>query len=377
MMIDKARVLQEFLELVRIPCPTKDERAIGDLLKQRLTQLGGIVHEDQAGVALGGNCGNLVADFSGTLPEAPTIMLTAHMDCVDPCRNIQPVLKDGIIRADGTTILGADDKAGVVAILETLRQLKEKAIQHGPLQVVFTIAEENGVHGSQNLDSTLLHADYGYTLDTHGHPGVMSFKAPGKNQIYIRLQGKAAHAGVEPEKGINAIQVAGKLIAEAPQGRMDAETTCNLGRIIGGSATNVVAETCEIFYESRSRDKEKLTQITSRIVEHFQQGAKRFGCQVTIEVRPDYGPYALEKDAQAIRLACQAAEKCGFIIELEESGGGSDANHFNTYGVPTVVLGVGMTNCHTKEEYIEEKDLYDAAVWALQIVQDASLLCKG
>ena len=370
-MINKERVLQEFLELIRIPCPTRNERAVGDWLTERLTALGGTVHEDKAGEALGGNCGNLVADFPGTVSGAPTIMLTAHMDCVDPCVNIHPVIEDGIIRSDGTTILGSDDKAGVTAILETLRQLREQSIPHGPLQVVFTIAEENGVHGSQHLDSSLLHADYGYTMDTHGHPGMMSFKAPGKNQIYIRLQGKAAHAGVEPEKGINAIQAAGKLIATAPQGRIDEETTCNLGRIAGGSATNVVAEICEIFYESRSRDTAKLDQITRQITEHFQQGAKELNCQVITEVSPDYGPYSLATDSPAIGLARQAADTLGFTVQLEESGGGSDANHFNTYGVPTVVLGVGMTNCHTREEYIEEKDLYDAARWALQIVKDA------
>ena len=370
-MINKERVLQEFLELIRIPCPTRNERAVGDWLTGHLTALGGTVHEDKAGEALGGNCGNLVADFPGTAPGAPTIMLTAHMDCVDPCVDIHPVIEDGIIRSDGTTILGADDKAGVTAILETLRQLREQSIPHGPLQVVFTIAEENGVHGSQHLDSSLLHADYGYTMDTHGHPGMMSFKAPGKNQIYIRLQGKAAHAGVEPEKGINAIQAAGKLIATAPQGRIDEETTCNLGRITGGSATNVVAEMCEIFYESRSRDKDKLDRITRQITDHFQQGAKALNCQVITEVSPDYGPYSLATDSPAIGLARQAAESLGFTVQLEESGGGSDANHFNTYGVPTVVLGVGMTNCHTKEEHIEEKDLYDAARLALQIVKDA------
>lgn len=369
--IDTKRVLQEFLELVRIPCPTHGEREIGDLLTQRLISLGGTVHEDKAGEALGGNCGNLVADFPGTVPDAPVIMLTAHMDCVEPCTGVQPILEDGIIRSDGTTILGSDDKAGVAAILETLRQLHEQSIPHGPLQVVFTIAEENGVHGSQHLQSSLLHADYGYTLDTHGHPGTMSFKAPGKNQICIRLQGKAAHAGVEPENGINAIQAAGNLIATAPQGRIDDETTCNIGRIIGGSATNIVAETCEIFYESRSRDKEKLDRITSRITEHFQQGAPALGCQAAIEVSPDYGPYSLSMDSPAIELARQAAEALGFPVELEESGGGSDANHFNTYGVPTVVLGVGMTNCHTREEYIEEKDLYNAARWTLQIVKAA------
>lgn len=373
-MIDKKRVLVEFLELIAIPCSTHDERQIGDLLTKRLQELGGTVREDKAGEAIGGNCGNLVADFPATdgLESLPTVMLTAHMDCVEPCAGIHPVIEDGIIRSDSTTILGADDKAGVTAILEALRQLREHAIPHGPLQVVFTVAEENGVHGSQHLDSSLLHADMGFTLDTHGHPGVMSYKAPGKNQIHIHIAGKAAHAGVEPENGINAIQAAGVLLADASQGRIDVETTCNIGRIAGGSATNVVADSCDIYYESRSRDTEKLERITQRIIDHFRLGEESTGCKITAEVSPDYGPYEIAKDAPAIKAAARAAEKLGFPVELEESGGGSDANHFNTYGVPTVVLGVGMTNCHTKDEYIEEEDLYCAAAWALAIVMEAA-----
>lgn len=373
-MINKERIRKEFLELIQIRCSTHDEREIGDLLTKRLQELGGTVKEDQAGEKLGGNCGNLVADFPATagMEKVPTVMLTAHMDCVEPCAGIHPIIENGIIRSDGTTILGSDDKAGVTAILETLRQLREQGLPHGPLQVVFTISEENGVHGSQNLDSSLLHADMGFTLDTHGHPGVMSYKAPGKNQIHIHIAGKAAHAGVEPEKGINAIVVAGTLLADAPQGRIDVETTCNVGRIAGGSATNVVADSCDVYYESRSRDKKKLEEITQRIVDHFKRGEKTTGCHITAEVSPDYGPYEIPQDAPAIEVASRAAKKLGFPLELEESGGGSDANHFNTYGVPTVVLGVGMTNCHTKEEYIEEKDLYDSAEWALAIVLEAA-----
>lgn len=373
-MINKERIRKEFLELIQIPCSTHDEREIGDLLTKRLQELGGTVKEDQAGEKLGGNCGNLVADFPATagMEKVPTVMLTAHMDCVEPCAGIHPIIENGIIRSDGTTILGSDDKAGVTAILETLRQLREQGLPHGPLQVVFTISEENGVHGSQNLDSSLLHADMGFTLDTHGHPGVMSYKAPGKNQIHIHIAGKAAHAGVEPEKGINAIVAAGTLLADAPQGRIDVETTCNVGRIAGGSATNVVADSCDVYYESRSRDKKKLEEITQRIVDHFKRGEKTTGCHITAEVSPDYGPYEIPQDAPAIEVASRAAKKLGFPLELEESGGGSDANHFNTYGVPTVVLGVGMTNCHTKEEYIEEKDLYDSAEWALAIVLEAA-----
>ena len=370
-MIDQKRVLKEFFTLVSIRCSTLDEREIADLLTKRLRDLGAAeIHEDGAGKALGGNTGNIIANFKGTVADVPIVMLTAHMDCVEPCANINPVLKDGVIRSDGTTILGADDKAGVVAILETLRCLKEQNIPHGDLQVVFTVAEEGGVNGSRCLDTSLLHADLGYTLDTHGHAGTAAFKAPGKNQLVVRIVGKAAHAGIDPEAGRNAITAAGRVLTAVPQGRIDAETTCNVGKIAGGTATNVVAEFCTIHFESRSRDKAKLDALTQRIVDAVHSALDGTGCTAEITVKKDYDPYELPQDALPIRYLCRAAEKLGFPVVLEEEGGGSDANHFNAYGIPTTVLGVGMEDCHTKEESILAQDLYDAAELTLAIVRE-------
>lgn len=370
-MIDQKRVQNEFFELVSIRCSTLDERAMGDLLTARLRTLGAAeIHEDGAGKALGGNCGNIVANFEGTVTGVPTVMLTAHMDCVEPCANIKPVLTDGVIRSDGTTILGADDKAGVVAILETLRCLKEHNIPHGALQIVFTVAEEGGVNGSRCLDTSLLHADFGYTLDTHGHAGTAAFKAPGKNQIAVRIVGKAAHAGIDPDAGKNAITAAGRVLRTVPQGRIDAETTCNVGMIAGGTATNVVAEFCTLNFETRSRDKAKLDALTQRLVDGVNAALDGTGCTAEITIKKDYDPYELPPDARPIQYLRRAAERLGFPVVLEEEGGGSDANHFNAYGVPTTVLGVGMTDCHTKEESIHVQDLYDAAELTLAIVRE-------
>ena len=370
-MIDKKRVLDEFFELVSIRCSTLDEREIGDLLTARLRDLGAEeIHEDGAGKALGGNTGNIVANFKGTVADVPTVMLTAHMDCVEPCAKIKPILKDGVIRSDGTTILGADDKAGVVAILETLRCLKEHDIPHGDLQIVFTVAEEGGVNGSRCLDTSLLHADLGYTLDTHGHAGTAAFKAPGKNQLAVRLVGKAAHAGIDPDAGRNAITAAGRVLTAVPQGRIDEETTCNVGKIEGGTATNVVAEFCTLNFETRSRDKAKLDALTQRMVDSVNAALDGTGCTTEIDIKKDYDPYELPPDALPIQYLRRAAEKLGFPVVLEEEGGGSDANHFNAYGVPTTVLGVGMTDCHTKEESIREQDLYEAAELTLAIVRE-------
>lgn len=374
MEIQEKRVLDTFLRLVKIRCSSHDEREVADLLTEELEKLGAVVHEDKAGEKLGGNTGNLVADFpaSAGKEQAPRIMLTAHMDCVEPCADVHPVRESGYIRSDGTTILGGDDKAGVTAILEALRVVKEKQIEHGAIQVVFAVSEENGVHGSQNLDRTLLHSDMGFTFDTSGKPGGMSYKAPGKNQIHIHIEGKASHAGVAPEKGINAILAAGKLLATAPQGRIDEETTCNVGKIIGGSATNIVAESCDIYYESRSRDKAKLDAITKRICKHFENGAAETRCKITATVSPDYDPYTLDKASDTVKVASAAAESLGFPVSLSESGGGSDANHYNEYGIPTAVMSCGEQNAHTKEECIEECDLYDSARLALAIIETAA-----
>ncbi len=369
-MINKQRVLSEFFELAGVTCHTKDEREIGDLLTKRLEELGCTVKEDTAGQKIGGNCGNLIADYPGSI-AGPTVMLAAHMDCVEPCAGIKPILKDGVIRSDGSTILGADDKAGVVAILETLRVIKEKNIPHGPIQVVFAVAEEGGVNGSKNMDKELLKADFGYALDSSGSPGKIVNAAPGQNKVNVKVYGKTAHAGLAPEKGINAIVAAGRIMANLPPGRVDDETTCNVGIIKGGTATNVVPDMVEIACETRSRNSAKMEKLTKEFCKVFEDGAAaQEGVRVEITVQKAYDPYVLPDDMPAIVLAAASAQKLGLPVSIGGTGGGSDANFYNTYGVPCAVLGVGMSNAHTKEEYITEKDLYDAAAWTLQIIME-------
>ncbi|MER2138809.1 MAG: M20/M25/M40 family metallo-hydrolase [Succiniclasticum sp.] len=259
MTINKQRVLDEFFELIKIPCPSLGEREVADLLKKKLEELGGEVTEDmQAAKALNGTAGNIVADFKGTVAGAPRILLNAHMDCVNPCAGIKPRIEDGVIKSDGTTILGGDDKGGVVAILETLRCLKEQNLPHGDIQVVFSVSEEQGCAGAKNLDTSLLHSDIGYALDSSGRPGKIIFAAPGQNKIFAKVHGKTAHGGVAPEKGINAIKKAAEILMDVPTSRIDEETTCNIGIIHGGSATNIVPDLVEIAMDCRSRNPEKL-----------------------------------------------------------------------------------------------------------------------
>lgn len=375
-MINETRTLETFYQYIAVPCSTLQERAIADMLTAELVELGFSVVEDNAGQKLNGTAGNLVATKKGSLTAAPTIMLTAHMDCVEPCTQITPILKDGLITSDGTTILGGDDKAGVTAIMEALRCITENNIPHGNLQVVFTIAEEGGVNGSKNMDRSLLKADMGFTFDTSSSPGRIVHKAPGQNKLRITVTGTPAHAGNAPEKGNSAIVALAKLITALPHGRIDEETTVNIGTISGGRATNIVAEEASLFMETRSRDIAKLKRITDEVIHIAEENAKNTNTKVTIQVLPAYDPFNVPVDSPTVALAKNASETLGFPVQVVESGGGSDASFFNAYGVPTVVLGVGMTNVHTKQECLLEEDLYNSARLAVQLIVEVSQLTK-
>lgn len=372
-MINQKRILAEFFELVKIKSSTKAERQVADILKEQLGALGMEVTEDNAGEKIGGNCGNVIAYTKGTL-KVPALLLTAHMDCVEPCGGIEPQIKDGIITSIGDTILGGDDKAGIVAILEALRVVGEKEISHGPIQVIFTVAEEGGLNGAKNLDPAILKADFGYAFDSGGAPGEIINMAPGQNSITAVVHGKKAHAGISPEEGINAIVVAGKALAELNYGRIDFETTSNIGIISGGIATNIVPDKVELKCEARSRNLEKLELQSNQIKETFERVAAANGAHAEVIVERVYSPYIIEEDSPVVNLAIKASRSIDLMPEVKATGGGSDANFFNNYGVPTTVLGVGMSKVHTTDEYIKEVDLYNSSELVLALIRTAATL---
>lgn len=370
-MINRQRVLTDFLELVQMECSTRKERTIADLLTRRLTGLGLTVSEDEAGRKIGGNCGNLIANLKGTVTGIPVLMFAAHMDCVEPCAQIKPRIDNGIITSSGDTILGSDDKAGVAAIMEALTVIKENGIPHGDIQIVFTVAEEGGLNGSKNIDRTLLKADLGFEMDSSGDSGSVIIAAPGQNSLTVTVRGKKAHAGLAPEEGINAIVVAGKALAQMKLGRIDAETTANVGIIRGGTATNIVPDEVTVLGEARSRDLQKLRQQTVHMKETFEQVAAAHGARAEVLVKEMYRPYALDEDTPVIQLAKRAIAGIGLEPKLEPTGGGSDANFYNSYGIPCANLSVGMQKAHTTEEYIREEDLYRSAQIVVAIIQEA------
>jgi tripeptide aminopeptidase len=348
-MIQPERMTQLFLELVQIRSATQAERSLAERLRKELTGLGLQVVEDDAGRRIGGDCGNLVANLAGSRP-GPTLLFSAHMDTVEPSLGIRPKVEDGWIRAGGDTILGADDKAGIVAILEMLCVLREERLSHPPIQVLFSVAEESGLAGVRHLDRSLLSADLGYILDSDAAPGEIITSAPGQDRLEVTILGRSAHAGIAPEKGVNAILAAARSLAAMPLGRIDEETTANVGTIHGGRATNIIPDRVELALEARSRNLEKLAQQTRLMVGVFEKTARKHGAVAQIEVSRTYPPYRFPEEADVVQRAQRAARVAGLAPSLVLTGGGSDANFLNQYGVPSVVLGIGMVNPHTCEE---------------------------
>lgn len=375
-MINKKRVFDEFKELTSIYCPSLNEREVADILTKKLNDIGFSVIEDNAGEKLSGRCGNLIATLEANAENLPSVMFAGHMDCVEPCKNIKIQKKNNALVSDGATILGADDKSGLCGILEAMRFITENNLLHGLIQVVFTIGEEGGLNGSKNIDRHLLRAKYGYVVDSSGRPGKIIIKAPGQNHITIKIHGKKAHAGLAPETGINAIVKASKIISLLPQGRIDEETTCNIGIISGGQATNIVPDLVTLFIESRSCSIEKLNKITEEIVKSAQDTAQKEGIHIDIKVEEKYKPYNLGLNTPLIKTASLAAEKTGLHAKKMITGGGSDANVYNQYGIMCTNLGTGMQKAHTTEEFIFEEDLYTLPEWIINIVKTIPSLLK-
>lgn len=367
-MVSPKRMVEEFLELVRIDSVSGKERQIADLLKDKLAGLGLEVLEDGAGRKVGSDTGNII----GRLPASgsgPVLMLCSHMDTVEPGRGVKPRIEGGVIRSAGDTVLGADDKAGIVTILEVLRVIREQSVSHGGLEVVFTIWEEGGLFGAKNLDFDHLSARIGFVLDSDGPPGTVITRAPSQDRIGATIKGRAAHAGINPEDGINAIQVASQAVAQMKLGRIDHETTCNIGIIKGGKATNIVPDSATLDGETRSLDAGKREAQTAAMCAAIREAAAGFGAGVDLVTETLYHEFNLSEESPPVRLAVEAAVKLGLTPRLEKTGGGSDANIFNKRGIETAVLGIGMKKVHTTEEYIALNDLIENAVYLLEIVK--------
>ncbi|KAF6575206.1 MULTISPECIES: tripeptidase T [Paenibacillus] len=370
----KDRIVQEFMELVQVDSETRNEQEISRVLKEKFNALGLEVMEDDSRERTGHGSGNLIVTWKAEgVEQAPKLFFTCHMDTVTPGKGIKPQLgEDGWIRSDGSTILGSDDKAGIAALFEAIRVVREQNIPHGQIQFVITAGEESGLMGARAMKPDVLDSDFGYALDSNGEVGSICIAAPTQARIEMKITGKSAHAGVNPEDGISAIQVASKAISKMKLGRIDKETTANIGSFEGGGATNVVCDFVLIRAEARSIVQEKVNHQIQHMREALETTAREFGAQGEFRSEVIYPAFSFTEHDEVVQVAQRAIQGLGLATPTFHSGGGSDANVFNGLGIPTVNLAVGYQNIHTTEEKIKADDLVKVAEVVVALIQETT-----
>lgn len=362
--MSEQRIINTFIELVKINSTSRNEAALREFILKKIRKIGWRPTVDKKG--------NIHLTVSGALANGPTILFNAHLDTVVPGNNVKPkILADRIV-SDGTTILGADDKAGLAALLELLLLCKEKKILFHKLKIIFTVEEEIGLHGAKALKFQDVQADYCFVLDSDGDVGLVINKAPAQELVDFHIRGRAAHAGLAPEAGINAIKIAALAISKIKSGRIDRETTANIGTIKGGTVTNIIPEEAIVKTEARSHDERKLQKQVRGMISAFQNAAQKLGGTVEIIRRREYEPVDVPDDAPIIKISKLASQKLKLPHKVLTTGGGSDASIIFGYGIPTIGLCIGMEKVHTKEEYITLRNLTLLPKYLLEIIKAAN-----
>ena len=363
--INVDRAVQSFLALVRIDSVTYEEQRIIQHITRAFEALGLTVINDGTGRD---GAGNLFIRLPGTRPELPPFLLSAHTDTVEPGRGVKPRVEDGVIRSDGTTVLAADNKASVAALLEAVQILTEQRLPHRAVELVLTWGEERGHAGAVAFDATQLAARMGATLDDAAPPGRVTIAAPAYRSIRARFVGRAAHAGADPERGISAIVASAHAITRMRLGRLDHETTANVGIISGGTARNAIPGAAELEAEARSRDNAKLERVVADMRAAMEGAAREMGAAVELDIKQEYAAYRHAETEPIVQEAVRAVRAVGLTPALGESGGGSDANTFNEKGIRCVNLGIGMADMHTVNESIRIADLGKTCELALALM---------
>jgi tripeptide aminopeptidase len=365
----KINVVEEFLALASLNSPSRREAPVAAYLVNRLREMGLNPEVDDSAPRSGSDTGNIVLHVPGNA-AAPTILLCAHMDTVGPTEGMVPVLRDGFIHSNGETVLGADDKAGIAVILAALSELLAGGVPHGPIEVVFSVQEEVGLFGVTYLNAEL-QADFGYILDGDGPVGNIINQAPSKVDLDFVLEGKAAHAGVCPEKGINAIVTAAKAIARLRTGRIDAHTTSNVGIISGGKARNIVPDRAEVAVEVRSIDTGKLEREVQAVLDAFNEEAAASGARLEVRREEPFTTFTIDETHPVVANAFRAARSLGIEPRLWTSGGGMDANVFNSRGLTCVGLGIGGENAHSPREQIAVAQMETGVAFLKALLKEA------
>ncbi len=357
--IDKNSIVERLLDYVQIDSETGDEGAMAARLVEDFKAIGCEVTIDDVAEVAQTTGHNVYATLKGD-PNLEPLLFSSHMDTVVPGKGIKPqICEDGFIRSDGTTILGGDDKAGICAIMEAMRACADQP--HRTVEAVITVREESGMYGAKNLDYARITSKKGIILDSSGGPCDIISGAPGQNKITATIIGRRAHAGVEPEAGISAIEVAAHAVANMKLLRVDFETTCNIGTFSASGPTNIVTERVELVMEVRSRSTEKLQKHTDHLINAIAQACEKFGASFEHEVATSYLGYFFEDEHPLIQQVMQANRLVGLTPTTKMSGGGSDANVFNQNGIESLNMGVGMQKVHTTNEQLCIEDMVKAS----------------
>ncbi|MDT8423123.1 MAG: M20/M25/M40 family metallo-hydrolase [Desulfuromonadales bacterium] len=378
-MINSTRLADEFARQSAISSPARSEGAMAVYLAERLRQLNAEVIFDTAATTIGSECGNLIARLPARRKSGAALLLAVHLDTVGPAAGIQPVLRNGIFTSAGKTVLGADDKAGIAEIIEALEVLRENDIPHVALEIVATVCEEIGLVGAKHLDYTLLTARRALALDTNGVDRIIS-RAPAANKLHFEIIGREAHAGIAPEKGLSAICVAARGIDRMPLGRIDEETTANIGLIAGGDAGNIIPRSIVLEGEARSHDRLKLARQTDLMRKCLEDAAdelavtidgERLRAMIHHTISGDYPAMNVAADADIVNLVRNAATALHRPLHVLAAGGGSDANIFNEHGIETVIMGTGMDKVHTIEEQVTVADMVRVTELLVEVIRQA------
>ncbi len=363
--INHDRLVETFIELIGIDSPSFGEREISSVLAAKLRAAGCDAEVQEYGRSL-----NLVAFRKGNVSDALPIMLSAHMDTIEPTRGISFAVADGRIRTTGETVLGADDKSAIAQIIEAMAVIDERGLPHGDIEIVLSSAEEKGLVGARNLDLGMLKSRHALVLDSGGEVGKIVVAAPTHVSYEMVVTGRSAHAGIEPEKGINAIRIASMIIAEAPDGRIDEVTTANIGAIRGGTATNVVPKEVIIRGEVRSHNPAALEETKRKIFETARMTAARNDAEVRITEEEEYRSFSISLEEPFMKFLEGVFTECGIRPVHAITGGGSDANVFHSHGIMAANISTGMQNIHSTDEFIEIRDLVSGCLVTLKAVTE-------
>ncbi|MCG9479638.1 MAG: M20/M25/M40 family metallo-hydrolase [Actinomycetia bacterium] len=357
--VNEDRLLDTFFKLLKVKSPTRNEREIVEYVKNILEDMGLKVSIDDSGKNFGSNSGNITALFSNKYKlEGQPIFLNAHLDTVELTGEVEPVLKNGrIVNSNQGCILGGDDKVAVAAIIEAVRVIMEKKIATPDIYLLLTVGEECGIFGAKYIDLEKVRAKYGFTFDADGDIGTIINKAPYQNSFYINFKGKAAHAGIEPEKGINAIEMSSSFVQLCKFGRLDDYSTANVGIIRGGKAKNIVPDKVYMEMEARSLYVDRLNEITDQFLKNARIVEEKYKAKIDVKVEREYDGFDIKEDDISLSIARSAIEKLGIKPRLKATGGGSDVNIINSRGKVAVNLSAGMEKVHTCKEYVKVEQL--------------------